>query len=266
MLLFLWLGASLPAFSQSKTTLSKPRLEYRDYKLTIGYDFLNFRPQDVFTVGLLVTDSAGRTINASSLSGDIGDSITGGTNKKIVWNIENDRLSLDEEVFVEVIARKMKPAVAEEEKTVAENKPAATVKSVSKASMLVSSLVLPGLGQSRARKNYTFLLMGAAGYGCLGGAVLMNRKATNTYDMYKNEKNDIEKRSNLFDQTERQDNISERLANAAAGIWAINIIWTIFVTDKSKESADVQEHRRLKIYPVYDERLNTTLVALSYKF
>ena len=264
-MLSLGLIPTLPLSAQTKTSLSKPRLEYKDYKLIIGYDFLNYKPQDVFTVGLLVTDSTGRVINASSLSGDIGEGITCGTNKVIVWNIEADRLVLNEEVFVEVTARKMNPEVAETEKTTDENKPATTTKSISKTNMMVSTLVLPGLGQAKARGNYTYIIMGVAGYGCVAGAALMNRRAINTYDSYKAEL-DIDKRNNLFNQSKRQDNISESLANAAAGIWAVNIIWTVFIQEKSKKSVDWQGAKRINIYPVYDQQLGCTMVSLRYKF
>jgi hypothetical protein len=256
---------SLPSYSQSKITIPPPRLEFQNDQLFIEYDIRNFQPQDVFTIGLLITDSAGRTINASSLSGEIGEGISGGTNKRIVWNIANDRLILDEDVFVEITAKKMKPVPPEENGSAAENRSASATKSISKSNMLVSSLVMPGLGQSKARKNYTYLLMGAAGYGCVAGAALLNRQAINTYADYKSSL-DIDERENLFNNSVKQDNNSEILAKAAAGIWAVNIIWTIFVTDKSKELTDRRGSKRIKIYPEYNQQLNCTMVLLSYKF
>jgi hypothetical protein len=159
-------------------------------------------------VSLLITSETGSVIPAHNLSGDISENIPGGTNKRIVWNVAKNGIIIDEDVTVELIREMIKPEISEEKNLPGEStiKPAA--KSISKINMLVSSLVLPGLGQAKARKNYAYLIMGAAGYACIAGAAIINHEAIiSTYENYKDPR-DIDERSNLYDKSVKLDNNS----------------------------------------------------------
>lgn len=110
-LLLLLTTFPLNLFCQTRVTVTKPRLKLSNENLIIEYNILNTDPSDLFKVWIEVTNASGFMINAKSLSGDVGEDITGGSNKRILWNLANDNILLDEEIYVEVKAELMKPQI-----------------------------------------------------------------------------------------------------------------------------------------------------------
>ena len=110
-LLLLLVIFPLILFCQTRFTVTKPRLELSNENLIIEYNILNTDPSDLFEVWIEVTNASGFMINAQSLSGDVGEDITGGSNKRILWNLANDNILLDEEIYVEIRAEMMKPQI-----------------------------------------------------------------------------------------------------------------------------------------------------------
>ena len=94
-----------PVLGQSGFRVTDPRLEFRDNKIHITYDILNYKPDDKFTVGIDVTDSDGNAIRARALTGEIGEEIEGGRNKQVTWNLAVDEIVMNAEIFFEVRAR-----------------------------------------------------------------------------------------------------------------------------------------------------------------
>ena len=89
-------------------------------KLIVTYDIVKAKPAEVFNIWIKIVTISGKTINPVNVTGDIGSGITGGTGKKITWDVEAERVELNEEFSVEVFARaeKKEEAKAEEkEKT-----------------------------------------------------------------------------------------------------------------------------------------------------
>jgi len=100
--------------AQSLVSVSKPDLSLKDGSVQITYDILNSTDANEYTIRIEVSDAKGRSINANSLSGDIGEHVRGGNDKKIFWDIAADSIFLDEEIFVEVYALAEPPPVVEE--------------------------------------------------------------------------------------------------------------------------------------------------------
>ena len=233
---------------QTRDNISKPRLELSNDNLIIEYDILSAAESDLFKVWIEVTNASGSEINAVSLSGDFGEGISGGNNKRILWNFKVDGIVLDNEVFVEVFAEKMKPP----RKT-----PAKEINIVSKSNMVISSVVLPGWGLSKTRQgSKPYWLLGVAGYGCIAGSVYMNRTAIKTFDDYKVSM-DADESNVLYDKAVQQHTISKSLGYSAAGIWAISIIWTLATSAPSPG---------FSIQPVYNQHMNCTMISINYKF
>ncbi len=252
-------------FCQSEITITRPRLELDDNKIIIEYDILNSQQTDLFLIWIEVIDAKGRIIRAVSLSGDLGENIKGGANKKITWNLEQDDIILDEEIYIEVKAEKKKLPDVQKEVIPVETTPATDVKTVSKSNMVISSIILPGWGQSKVHQGKPYWLIGIAGYGCLAGSVYLNKQAVQTNDNYSNSF-DVSERNTLYDKTVRQDNISEYLAYAAAGIWTINLIWILATPVKTNISADLIEQRKYNISPFYNPYFKSTGFTLCYRF
>ena len=179
--------------------------EYIGKQLQISYDFSNTRESDLFYVWVEIEDKNGAPIRAKTFSGDIGDKIYGGTNKKITWIPEKDSIFLNEEVLIEVKAEKY-------------------VKAYNKSSMMLKSAVFPGWGQSKVSRGKPFWLTGVAAYGTLAGGLIVRNKSNNTYNSYLSEEDPV-KRDELFNQAQKQSNISGALIVTGAAIWAANICW-----------------------------------------
>ncbi len=85
--------------------------------LIVTYDIVKAKPAEVFHIWIKIVTISGKTINPVNVTGDIGSGITGVTGKKITWDIESERLELNEEFSVEVFAR-----VEEKEEAMAQEK------------------------------------------------------------------------------------------------------------------------------------------------
>ena len=109
--------------AQTLPEVSKPSLELQDNKLVIVYEIKNFNPEDKFKISIEVTDSDGNIITAQSFSGDIGDDVTGGNNKKITWDFKKDNFSTDTEIYVQVSAEIQAPPQIAIEETPPEESP-----------------------------------------------------------------------------------------------------------------------------------------------
>ena len=230
-LLFLLLPDAL--YGQARITVTKPRLEVSDENLIIQYDILNAKSSDFFMVWIEVTDAAGNKIKALSITGDIGKEIKGGRNKRITWNLSNDSILIDENISVEVKAEKIiiqeeqaETETSEETKTIKVDEGNAGMKEISKGNMVLSSVVLPGWGQTKTNKGKPYWLIGAAGYGCLAGSIILNLNSSSVYDDYKSEM-DPDVSNDLFEKANQRKNISKYLAYSAIGIWAADIIWVL---------------------------------------
>jgi hypothetical protein len=267
-------------FSQANTTVTTPRLEVSGDNLIIQYDILNANSADFFIVYLVVTNAAGNKIKAISLSGDVGNDIKGGKNKKITWNFINDSIYIDEELFVEVKAEKVvkqeeiaetrkenefkeENEIKEETKTV---KPVeAGSKEFSKGKMILTSVALPGWGQTKINKGKPFWIIGAVGYGCIAGSVLMNRSAASAYDDYKLSM-DPDESNALFDKATGRNNLSKVLGYSAIGIWAADIIWVLATPVRSHLATATQKSGKLRFIPGIETGSNVPIVSLTYNF
>ncbi len=91
-------------FAQETVKLSKPRLELIDNYINIFYDILNTDKSVKFKIWVEITDSTGNKVNARSLSGDIGENVIGGNDKKITWDIAADNFIPETGIYVQVNA------------------------------------------------------------------------------------------------------------------------------------------------------------------
>jgi hypothetical protein len=264
--------------------VSDPRLELRDNTLHITYDILNSDPSDEFTVELVVTDAAGKRIHATALSGDIGEMVSGGSNKHMAWDLSADRIEMSAQIFVKVHVKAIPPPepevvipVQEEtakespeeiqkssEATAKDSPSALTTKGFNRTSLILQSVAFPGLGLSRLTGNPHWI-MGVAGYGCLAGAVILNRTAISTYDGIM-DLSDYDEKNELYQKSLSQDQVSEILAYAATGIWISNLIWTFVGTSDLKMSALNIERKGISFYTSIEPKTSAPIVGFVYKF
>ena len=282
--------AAPSCFSQTRAKVSDPRLEFVGNTLHISYDILNSTQEEKFEISIVIKDEDGNTINAKSLSGDIGEDIPGGRNKRVSWNLEADNVFINAYISVKINAifipppepeivpvqepepeqeKQMEEQVVktEDEDQVEEAKePPRPEKETSynRAGIIFQSLAIPGLGLSRVTKKPHWL-RGVAGYGCLAGSIILNRRAIYTFDRIEIYQNPSDA-TNLFDKSVQQDNISEVLAYTAIGIWVMDFVWTIVGTSDLNKSPAQAQSMGISIGSKIDPLSYTPMVELTYRF
>ncbi|MCX6328961.1 MAG: hypothetical protein NTZ85_05520 [Bacteroidia bacterium] len=200
--------------------ITPPKLEFNGNQLLISYDVINKNQADLFYIWVEMEKKNGEPIRITALSGDVGEKIKGGKNKKITWVPEKDSIFLNEEVFVDVKAEKY-------------------LKSFKKGSMMLMSTAIPGLGQTKISKGKPWWLTGVAAYGALAVGYIEHKNYLKTYDSYKTEEDPL-KRADLFAKTGKQMNISNALIISGAALWAANIFWVALTPNKYQPLQHIQ--------------------------
>lgn len=280
--LFLWITGLLCSHAigsaQEPVRVSDPRILFRDNILQISYDIVNSTPEDYFVVSLQVTDAGGRRIYASALSGDIGNAVRGGAERHIHWDLAADHIYRNEKISVELFVVSTLPPdkngnhsngyasliPGQEILAGSQGSPGASSKNYSTAGLVIQSLALPGLGLSRLTGKPHWL-RGLAGYGCLAGALVMNRQSYHSYQEIE-EYVEFEGKYDQLQKSIQQDNISEVLAYAAVGIWVTDIIWTLAGISSHHRKALQGEFGRITVRPGMDPLTHAPVVGFRYNF
>ncbi|MCK4346315.1 MAG: hypothetical protein KAX05_13610 [Bacteroidales bacterium] len=242
-------------FGQREIKIPLRKVEFADNKVHIEYDILNYKQTDLFRVWVVITNSSGRRINAQSLSGDIGDNIRGGINKRITWDLQNDNIILDENISFEVKTERI--ALAEEKKEATSH--------FNTGGLILSSTILPGAGLTRVHSGKPYWIIGLAGYGCIATSIIYNKKAVTSYNNYI-DSYDIEESKKLFDNSLTEDNISKILAYSAIGIWVTDIIWVAVSAGKKNKTLALKNIKGFSIGSSYNPCFKKPMVSLSYRF
>src|ERR1035437_9895743 len=192
-------------------------------KLIITYEIANYHTGDKFNITPEIHKAAGDKINAVSFTGDLKE-VSGGPDKKIIWDIEKDNIILDDDIYI-VIAGEMigEPVV---------NKPVETqkitqvptvvkqkeLKTVSRTVCFFESLIFPGWGSGRLTLKNVHLVKGFFGYGVMIGSLLMASKANASFDDYKSANTSTD-RDKYYNEAKKSNTIAKILAGSAAVVW-----------------------------------------------
>ena len=256
----------------------------------ITYDFLNGQPTDTFNVAADISDVFGNRVHESALSGDIGNNVSGGEMKTIIWNLNVDRIYMEDDIDVQILARnrlppgnsrlilisenpsvEFIPEKSEVPKSSAETSvkrsAETTVKSFSRSGIVIQSLVLPGLGLSRVKRKPHWL-RGLAGYGCLAGSIYFNQEAINKLNDISNSNKygSFEEREDLFARAITMDEYSEWLAYAAISIWVIDFIWTVAGSSELSKNSAFQDLEGFSIKGGLDPLTYAPTLGITYRF
>ncbi|MFH1297512.1 MAG: hypothetical protein ABIJ04_09600, partial [Bacteroidota bacterium] len=211
----------------------------------------------------------GKVFFPVALSGHAGKFIAGGKGKQIVWAITKDNLFIDEEIYVELRATPMgaqqtEPAVAREEPKVtkepeyASKQPRQYVsKTYSKGGAIALSAIMPGLGITKQKEGGAYWLLGLATYGAAAGGVVFHVLANNSYNNYKDATTSID-RNVYFESATSKANIRDILFYSAAGIWVVNMVWTILTPNKVKST--------FSLHTTFDPVVNKPMISMTVNF
>lgn len=252
----------IPVIGQTTVKLSKPRLELSDSVINIYYDILNSDQAIKFRVWIEVTDSTENKIIPKSISGDIGEDVTGGSNKKISWSFVADSIYLDHGLYIQVYSELIPTEINKVAVTQEAFKPE---KEIRRGGVIFQSLLFPGWGLSRINRGQPHWIKGIAGYGLIASSVLNNKKAVLNYNNYLDSDNSSDS-DNYFNSSLKKDTFSKVFAYSAIGIWVIDAIWTISGSSKLTNNKYTGQSAKILIYPVYDLDLQTSMVALKLNF
>lgn len=91
-LTFAIVAALLPFAATFGQTVTNVRVAVQGKSVVVTYDLTGGASGEKFSVKLYYSSDGGRTYGSPlrSVSGDVGEKVTGGSNKKIVWDVLRD--------------------------------------------------------------------------------------------------------------------------------------------------------------------------------
>jgi hypothetical protein len=244
--------------AQETLSVSKPLLEIREGNLNISYDIINSKPGERYNISLEITDSKGSIINAQSYSGDIGQDVEGGSNKKIIWNFTSDNVKDEVNIYIKIVITKNQK-LREPEET------AKPTQAYTTGKLTVQSIILPGLGLSKLNNRKPYWIMGVAGYGLIAGSIIYNGASKSNYENFLNS-NHPQQEASYHKKYENQNTISVACAIGAATIWIADLIVVIRSSSKQKDSSVSNKKNNLSLIPEYKFNYKTPVLTLTYKF
>jgi hypothetical protein len=249
-------------YSQSAAKIENIKFDAEGSKLVITYDILKFKEGETFEIWVKIKTVSGKEIIPVTMYGDVKKGVSGGAGKRIVWDVESDRVDLNEEFSVEVYGRS--DSQQQETKMPKESKekaPKGEAGGISVGGAMAMSALLPGLGNNRVKGGGAQWLIGIAGYGCIAGSIILNNSAYNAYEDYKVAEIATE-RDDYFDKAEKNDQFSKILIGGAAAIWVADLIWTGLQASKARKNSK----SGISLNYFYDPQFNKPMIGLSYRF
>lgn len=290
--------------AQTEANIANTSVQLKGDKVQIKYDILNTDKAAWFIVSVAISDSDGNRLDVNALDGDIGEVLKAGKNKVIVWDPVADSIFLNATIDIQVYAEMvLPPQIIEPEPEIQaeieDNKPSEQDSSneyfaedenqnekkskkdneevesssrkkssdgheFNRTAILLQSVALPGLGLSRVTKKPHWI-KGVAGYGCIAGAIVFNKKAVSSYNDY-SAASSPEEANSLFSTTTTQNTVSQGLAFTAIAIWIADLTWTFIGTKDLKKSKSLSQNKGISIDVDYDMKSNTPLLSLNYTF
>jgi hypothetical protein len=220
--LFLFILSSTLS-AQESYQISKPEVTFANNILTIKYDITGCGSNEYVNIRLIALNSKGDTLKPIYISGNIGKMVSCGLGKTILWNLERDNIKISDDISIFLIGEKYVPPVNYE-----------GPKKFTRGNFILSSIIIPGLGQKKASGKSLYFVFSGLVYGSLGTSVYSNFKSASLKKDYLAAIG-LE-RDNLYNKWQKSYDMSKYFAYSAAGIWAINFIWSAVIPIKENIS------------------------------
>jgi hypothetical protein len=212
-LLLFWILANI---ANAKTTITNVSVQPKGDQVIISYDLNNSNASALFDVYVKLYNSKNEVIEATAFTGDYGKSVSVGNNKKAIWQVKVDNISLSETVYAVVEAY---PSFH-----------------VSVGKHLFKSAIFPGIGEYRLDNKKMHFFKGLMAYGAVAGSVALNMSAIESYNNYLNASS---QGSNYFSMAQSQQLLSFTLAGTAAVIWGYSAIKTYVKAKRLKKLKEI---------------------------
>jgi len=219
-----------------------------DNELVITYDLLNTKPNEKFQIIIKISKEDGKQIDAKTLKGDVGENISGGIGKKIIWSVSSDIAYLDDQINVEVLANHQNPKI---------------INPTSKGKAILLSTIYPGLGSAKITLKNVHLIKGVLAYGSVAGSFYFKNKSQKTFSEYQ-ESSSTADRDKLYDQSIKEDKNSTILMYTAGAIWLIDYV-TILISENRSQQKGLKS-QVVYLGPSFDPRHNYKGMSLVINF
>jgi hypothetical protein len=210
----------------------------------VTYDLDKAGKDERFSILLKISTPSGKIITSYTLSGDVGENITGGKDKQIIWCISRDNVAINEDIAVEVFA----------------TSEGSNVKFVSRSKAVLISAVVPGLGLTKLNNGGPYWIMAIVVYGAAAGSYIYYSMAEQNYTKYLVARTEDE-RNTLHSTVQSQKNMSNVLMYTAGAVWLGNLIWTLANPNKTKPGK-----KGISLGGSYDPMAKAPVVMFKYKF
>jgi hypothetical protein len=104
--------------------------------------------------------------------------------------------------------------------------------------VIISSVLVPGLGQKKASGKAGYLVFSGLVYGTAASSFYCSMKSKQYKDDYLAASGT--ERDDFFNKWEQSYDLARYLAIGAAGIWAVNIAWAASIPIKNDPSRNVK--------------------------
>jgi len=215
--------------AQENIRISTPDVSIVNNVLTIKYDLTGCGTGDYINIRLVVLNAKGDTIKPVYVTGDIGSRVNCGFGKKIEWNVARDNILVDEDFDIQVIGKPVKqeaPVYIQPQKT------------LTRGNIMLSSALLPGLGLKKASGKVGYLAFSGLVYGTAAASLGAYFRSMQLYDDYKAAPTSTES-DNLYSKFEKTWNMAKFLGMGAAGVWTVNMIWSVAIPVKETSGMKV---------------------------
>lgn len=237
----------------SNIALSQP-----DTTILVPYTLKGYRNR-YYTVRLAYSNNSGNSFKGPlrSVTGDVGDSIRAGKDKKIAWKFKRDNPYFDGKNISFRLDVVEMPKIA-----------------TGGAGNALKSLLMPGLGDTKVRNGYNYGWIAVGTYATLATGGYFLYKAQQTYKDHKNRlANDANTHLGYFKDAKRFQNISTVFFLTGASIWIGDVVGVYFrglknkrriAREKERLEAEKAETSSFRILPHTDGRSGH--LALIWKF
>ncbi|MEI7492460.1 MAG: hypothetical protein WCK92_13755 [Bacteroidota bacterium] len=243
--------------AQTKAEIQNIDFNVAGDSLIVTYDLVKTKFSEKFNVVLVVKTVTGKTYDPQAVSGDAGGNIYGGKGKRIVWNIAKDKVVINDEIFVQVLATPLPSDIAATPPAQEQPKQKQGGEKVfSKGGAIALSAIMPGLGITKLRDGGPYWLIGLADYGLAIGGVVLNVMSSSTYTKYK-DATTASDRDTYYNKAVSQNKTGNTLLYAAGGLWLVDMIITAVIPAKLKFG--------YSLGPTYDPVINQPMLTFRYR-
>jgi hypothetical protein len=222
--------------------ITQLKVEFNGNQLLMSYNIDNKNPIEKFHITIQIKGGKGESIQPKTITGDIGDRIKPGANKRITWDLGKDAIYIDEDISVKLFGEK-------------------SIEYDSKGSLLLRSIVFPGWGQTKMTGK-PWWLCGVAAYGALAGGVIYYNKCYDTSVIFNDPLTPQYEKAALEDKGSKEFLNSRIFSVTAASIWVANIIWVAVMPNQKQP----MKHARLYIKPVTIPDYQGAMLSLRVNF